>query len=143
MLFLIDTAEEKGLIGAEYFAHNPTVPLTAIAADVDLDMPVLLYDFTDVTAFGADRSSIGPAVGRAAAGMNIKLSPDPMPDEAVVVRSDHYRFVEQGVPAVFLTTGFANGGQKAWGDFLANHYHKPSDDLSLPIRYDAGARARV
>lgn len=140
VLFLIDTAEEKGLVGADYFAHNPTVPLSAIASDVDLDMPVLLYDFTDVTAFGADRSSIGPSVARAAARMKIKLSPDPMPDEGVFTRSDHYRFVQVGVPAVFLATGFANGGAKAWKDFLANHYHKPSDDLSLPIRYDAGAK---
>jgi Zn-dependent M28 family amino/carboxypeptidase len=139
VLFLIDTAEEKGLIGAEYFAHNPTVPLSSIA-DVDLDMPILTYDFTDVTAFGADRSSIGPAVKRAAARMGVKLSPDPMPDEGVFTRSDHYRFVERGVPAVFLTTGYANGGAAAWEDFFAHHYHKPSDDLSLPIRYDAAAK---
>ncbi len=140
VLFLIDTAEEKGLIGAEYFAHNPTVPPASIVADVDLDMPILLYDFTDVTAFGADRSSIGPAVWRAAAGMHVKLSPDPMPDQGVFTRSDHYRFVEQGVPAVFLTTGYANGGEAAWNDFFARHYHKPSDDLSQPIRYDMGAK---
>jgi hypothetical protein len=140
VLFLIDTAEEKGLIGAEYFAHNPTVPPSSIVADVDLDMPILTYDFTDVTAFGADRSSIGPAVKRAAARMGVKLSPDPMPDEGVFTRSDHYRFVEQGVPAVFLTTGYANGGAAAWEDFFAHHYHKPSDDLSLPIRYDAAAK---
>ncbi len=140
LLFLIDTAEEKGLLGADYFARNPTVPLAAIASDVDLDMPILTYEFTDVTAFGADRSSLGPAVARAAARMNLKLSPDPMPEEGDFVRSDHYRFVEQGVPAVFLNTGFANGGEAATRDFLANHYHKPSDDLSLPIRYDMGAK---
>jgi hypothetical protein len=140
ILFLIDTAEEKGLIGAEYFARNPTVPRGDIVADVDLDMPILTYDFTDVTAFGADRSSVGPAVKRAAARMTVKLSPDPMPDEGIFTRSDHYRFVEQGVPAVFLATGFANGGEKAYRDFLAKHYHKPSDDLSQPIRYDAGAK---
>ena len=140
VLFLIDTAEEKGLIGAEYFAHNPTVPRAAIAADVDLDMPILTYEFTDVVAFGADRSSVGPSVRRAAAGMNVKLSPDPMPDEGIFTRSDHYRFVEQGIPAVFLITGFANGGEAAFKDFLAHHYHKPSDDLSLPIRYDMGAK---
>lgn len=140
ILFLVDTAEEKGLLGADFFARNPTVPLATIASDVDLDMPVLTYDFTDVTAFGADRSSIGPSVRRAAGRMNVTLSPDPMPDEGVFTRSDHYRFVEQGIPAVFLTTGFANGGAAAWKDFLANNYHKPSDDLSLPIRYDAGAK---
>lgn len=140
ILFLIDTAEEKGLIGAEYFARNPTVPGRAIVADVDLDMPILTYDFTDVVAFGADRSSIGPAVKRAAARMNIKLSPDPTPDEGLFTRSDHYRFVEQGVPAVFLATGYANGGQAATEFFMKNHYHKPSDDLSQPIRYDVGAK---
>ncbi len=140
VLFLIDTAEEKGLIGAEYFAHNPTVPRAAIVADVDLDMPILTYEFTDVVAFGADRSSIGPSVRRAAAGMNVKLSPDPMPDEGIFTRSDHYRFVEQGIPAVFLATGYANGGEAAYKDFMAHHYHKPSDDLSQPIRYDMGAK---
>ena len=140
VLFLIDTAEEKGLIGAEYFARNPSVPLSAITADVDLDMPILTYDFTDVTAFGADRSSIGPSVRRAAASMNVKLSPDPAPDEGIFTRSDHYRFVEQGVPAVFLTTGYANGGKAATEFFMRTNYHKPSDDLSQPIRYDAGAK---
>jgi hypothetical protein len=140
VLFLVDTAEEKGLLGAEYFARYPTVPRAAIASDVDIDMPILTYDFTDVTAFGADRSSIGPAVQRAAARLNVALSPDPMPDEGVFTRSDHYRFVEQGVPAVFLTTGFANGGEAATHDFLDNNYHKPSDDLSLPFRWDAAAK---
>ena len=140
VLFLIDTAEEKGLIGAEFFAHNPTVPRAGIVADVDLDMPILTYEFTDVVAFGADRSSIGPSVHRAAAGMNVKLSPDPMPDEGVFTRSDHYRFVEQGIPAVFLATGYANGGEAATKFFMKNHYHKPSDDLSQAIRYDMGAK---
>lgn len=140
VLFLVDTAEEKGLVGAEYFAHNPTVPLSAIVADVDLDMPILTYEFTDVVAFGADRSSIGPSARQAAAGMNVKLSPDPMPDEGIFTRSDHYRFVEQGIPAVFLATGYANGGKAATEFFMRNHYHKPSDDLSQPIRYDMGAK---
>jgi Zn-dependent M28 family amino/carboxypeptidase len=140
VLFLIDTAEEKGLIGAEYFARNPTVPRASLVADVDLDMPILTYQFTDVVAFGADRSSIGPAVKRAAGRMNVKLSPDPMPDEGIFTRSDHYRFVEQGVPAVFLATGYANGGEAAYKTFMAEHYHKPSDDLSQPIRYDMGAK---
>src|SRR5258706_8863795 len=124
VLFLIDTAEEKGLIGAEYFAHNPTVPLSAIVADVDLDMPILPYDFTDVVAFGADRSSIGPAVKRAAAPLNVKLSPDPLPDEGIFSPPDHYRFVEQGVAPVFLSTGYANGGGRAEKFFIKTNYHK-------------------
>jgi Zn-dependent M28 family amino/carboxypeptidase len=140
IVLLAVTAEEKGLIGSEYFANNPTVPKAGIAADVNLDMPILLYDFQDVIAFGADRSTIGPAVARAAGRVGITLSADPMPEEGLFTRSDHYRFVEQGVPSVFLMTGFKNGGEKGFKDFLATHYHKPNDDLNQPINYEAGAR---
>jgi hypothetical protein len=140
IVLLAVTAEEKGLIGSEYFANNPTVPKAGIAADVNLDMPILLYDFQDVIAFGADRSTIGPAVARAAGRVGIGLSADPLPEEGLFTRSDHYRFVEQGVPSVFLMTGFKNGGEKGFKDFLATHYHKPNDDLNQPINYQAGAR---
>lgn len=144
IVFLTVTGEEKGLLGAEYFARNPPVPLARIVANVDLDMPVLTYDFSDVVAFGADRSGIGPAVQRAAGRLGIKLSPDPMPEEGLFTRSDHYRFVEVGVPAVFLMTGFANGGEAKFRGFLANCYHKPCDDLAQPIDYQAGAKfARI
>lgn len=140
ILLVAVTAEEKGLIGSEYFANNPTVPKADIAANVNLDMPVLLYPFTDVIAFGADRSTLGPAVAKAAGRVGIALSGDPLPEEGLFTRSDHYRFVEQGVPSVFLMTGFQNGGEKAFKDFLATNYHKPTDDLNLPIDYAAAAK---
>lgn len=140
ILIVAVTAEEQGLIGAEYFAQNPTVPKGSIVANVNLDMPILLYDFTDVVAFGAERSSIGPAVRRAAQSMGVKLSPDPLPDEGLFTRSDHYRFVEAGIPSAFLMTGFANGGEAKFTEFLAKRYHMPSDDLAQGIDFDAGAK---
>ncbi len=140
VLVLAVTAEEKGLVGSEYFARNPTVPHDRIVADVDLDMPILKYDFTDVVAFGAEHSSVGDAVRRAAGRMNLKLSPDPMPEEGLFTRSDHYRFVEIGVPAVFLMTGFANGGEKQFKEFLETCYHRPCDDTSQQIDYRVGAK---
>ncbi|MDB5456993.1 MAG: aminopeptidase [Caulobacter sp.] len=140
ILLVAVTAEEKGLIGSEYFANNPTVPKASLVADVNLDMPVLLYPFTDVVAFGAERSSIGASVRKAAARSGVALSPDPLPEEGLFTRSDHYRFVEQGVPSVFLMTGFQNGGEKAFTDFLATRYHKPGDDLAQPIDYAAAAK---
>jgi hypothetical protein len=140
IMFLIDTAEEKGLVGSEYFANNPTVPPAGIASDVDIDMPVLTYDFTDVVSFGGDRSTIGPAIRQAAAAMHLKVSPDPMPDEGFFTRSDNYRFVEQGVPALQLMTGFGGAGAVDYRYFMAHHYHKPSDDLRQPIRYEVGAK---
>ncbi len=140
IIFLASTGEEKGLLGADYFARHPSVPVSQIVGNVDLDMPLLLYPFTDVIAFGADHSTLGPIVARAVAPMGVKLSPDPMPQETIFVRSDHYKFVKQGVPAVFLATGYANGGEKAWGDFLSGAYHRPGDDMSQAIDWQAGAR---
>lgn len=144
VLFLAVTGEEKGLLGAEYFARNPTAPASALVANVNLDMPILTYDFVDVVAFGAERSSLAGAVRRAAAREGVALSPDPMPEEGLFTRSDHFRFVEVGVPSTFLMTGFQNGGEAKFRGFLAKCYHKPCDDLSQGIDYAAGAKfARI
>ncbi len=140
VIVLAVTAEEKGLLGADYFAHFPTVAKEAIVANVNLDMPVMLHSFSDVIAFGAEHSSLGPITNAAVAEAGLALAPDPFPHLGVFTRSDHYRFVEQGVPAVYLFPGFANGGEEKFGSFMAEHYHKPSDDLSLPILYEDAAR---
>ncbi len=140
VLFIAVTGEEIGLLGADYFAANPTVPIESIVGLVNLDMPLLTYDFTDVVAFGAEHSTIAPAAAIAVREMGVALSPDPMPEETLFVRSDHYPFVLRGVPSVFLMTGHANGGAEAWRKFLGTVYHKPNDDLSQPIRWRSGAR---
>ena len=140
VIFLVSTGEERGLLGAGYYARNPTVPAEKIVGNVDLDMPLLLYPFTDVIAFGADHSTLGAEVAAAVAPMKIRLSPDPMPQENIFVRSDHFRFVQQGVPAVFFATGYANGGEEKWKAFLDKTYHGPQDDMSQPINWRAAAR---
>lgn len=144
VLFLAVTGEEKGLLGAEYFARNPTVPRASLVANVNLDMPILMYDFQDVIAFGAERSSLAGAVRKAAAREGVALSADPMPEEGLFTRSDHFRFVEVGVPSTFLMTGFLNGGEAKFRGFLAGCYHKPCDDIAQPLDYAAGAKfARI
>ncbi|HEY0413725.1 MAG TPA: M28 family metallopeptidase [Allosphingosinicella sp.] len=140
ILFIANTGEEKGLLGADYYAHFPTVPIGRIVGAVDLDMPLLLYPFTDVIAFGAGHSTVAEAVRRAAGRMGVALSPDPMPEQNIFVRSDHYEFVRQGVPAILLATGFANGGAAKWRAFLNGAYHHVNDDLTQPIDWEAGAR---
>ena len=140
VMFIANTGEEFGLLGASYFSTHPTVPAQQIVGLVDLDMPLLLYDFADVVAFGSEHSTTAKAVAAAGASMNIAVSPDPMPQETLFVRSDHYPFVKRGVPAVFLMTGYANGGRPVWQKFLAETYHSVKDDLTQPIRWDAGAR---
>jgi len=123
------TAEEKGLIGSDYFARNPTMPGDSIVATVNLDMPILTYEFTDVVAFGAERSTLYDAVFQATQRHGLTLSPDPDPDQGIFTRSDHYSFVKQGVPAIYLNPGHANGGESAQAEFLKTHYHQPSDEL--------------
>ena len=113
--------------------YTPSVPIERITAAIDLDMPMLLYDFTDVVAYGATHSTLEREFKSAGAAMGVTLSPDPMPEQAIFVRSDHYPMVKAGVPAVMLATGMANGGKQAWDRFLSTNYHQPSDDLSQPI----------
>jgi len=140
VLFIANTGEEKGLRGADYFAAHPTVPKDQIVSVVDLDMPMLLYPFTDIVAFGGDHSTVARTIADAAKSMGVSVSQDPMPEEAIFVRSDHYRFVTRGIPGILLMTGYANGGEPKWKDFFAKHYHKPTDDLSQAILWDQGAR---
>ena len=140
VLFLVVTAEEKGLVGSDFYATYPTVPKTDIVADVNLDMPILTYQFTDLVALGAERSGIGPVVAHVAEAEGLALTPDPYPDEADFVRSDHYSFVRQGIPSVMLELGPGGPGKAATEDFLAHHYHQPSDDLSLPFDWAAGRK---
>ena len=140
ILFLAVTAEEKGLVGSDYFAKHPTLPIQSIVADVNLDMPILSYAFEDMTVFGADRSTLGPIVARAVGTLGVTMSPDPDPAQGIFVRSDHYRFVQQGVPAVFLWPGQKGPGKAATADFFAHRYHQPSDDLAQPIDWRQGIR---
>jgi Zn-dependent M28 family amino/carboxypeptidase len=145
VLFLAVTAEEKGLVGSEYFARNPTLPIYQMVGLVNLDMPLLLYDFGDVIAFGGEHSTLGGAVEEAAGEFDVSLTPDPFPEQNIFVRSDHYRFVQQGVPSVFLVTGTKSrdGETDSAGilqQFLKEHYHMPSDDLNQPINYGAAVR---
>lgn len=145
IMFAIVTAEEKGLLGSQFFAENPTVPIQNIVANVNLDMPLILYPFSDVIAFGAQHSTLEGSANRALQAMGLTLLEDPMPEQAIFVRSDHYRFVQQGVPSIMLATGYGSedpdlDGEQIWNDFFENHYHQVSDSVELPINYEAGAR---
>ena len=138
------TAEEMGLLGSDYLARNPVVPADKVVADVNLDMPILTYEFTDLVAFGGEHSTLGRIADHAVRAEGLTLSPDPMPEQNVFTRSDHYSFVKAGVPSIMLATGYANGGEAAWGAFFGGAYHRPSDDMSVPFHWEAAVRfARV
>ncbi|WP_249276480.1 M28 family metallopeptidase [Sphingomonas baiyangensis] len=142
ILFLAVTAEEKGLVGADYFARNPSIAKERLVANVNLDMPIITYKFEDVIAFGAQRSTLGQYVMNAAQKLGVTFSPDPMPEQGLFTRSDHYRFVQQGIPSVFLWPGTKGPGKAAVDAFFAQHYHQPSDALGQnpAIDWESGAR---
>jgi len=140
VLFVALTAEERGLLGSDVFARQPTVPREALVADVNMDMPVALGPVADWVAFGAEHSTLGPVAARAARAEGYRLSPDPEPEEIVFVRSDQYMFVRQGVPSIYMSSGNRSRdpaidlAQRA-DEFRRTHYHQPSDDTKLPIDY--------
>ena len=145
ILFIAVTGEERGLVGSDYYAHYPTVPSDAIVADVNLDMPLFLYPLADIIAFGAEHSSLQGIIGNAIAQEDFVLTPDPMPEEVIFIRSDQYSFVRQGVPSVFLVPGFASAdpeidGEKLWRGFLQTYYHQPSDDLTRTVDWPSVVR---
>ncbi|MGB5250632.1 MAG: M28 family metallopeptidase [Gammaproteobacteria bacterium] len=145
ILFLAVTGEEQGLLGSDYFANHPTVPLSQIVANINLDMPIFTNATNDIVAFGAEHSSLAGPTALAAEAIGMTLAPDPLPEEVIFIRSDQYSFVRQGVPAVYLMPGMTAtdptvSGGSGLMDFLKNHYHKPSDELDLQFDPDAAVR---
>lgn len=145
LLFVAVTAEEQGLLGSEWFARNPTVPMDSLIANINMDMPVLTAPTTDVVPIGVEHSTLKATLDAAARDIGVALSPDPFPEESVFVRSDQYAFIRAGVPAVYLAGGVvavdkAQDPKIAMRYFLRNCYHQPCDDATLPIQYDDAAR---
>ena len=145
VLFVAVTAEEKGLIGSDYFVHNPPVPIDAMVANINLDMPLFLFPVADLIAFGSQHSSLQGVAESSAEKEGFTFSPDPIPEENLFVRSDQYSFVRRGVPAVYLVPGFTSlddnlDGEALFHDHIDNHYHEPSDDLTRPVDWDSAIR---
>jgi Zn-dependent M28 family amino/carboxypeptidase len=143
ILFLFVTAEERGLLGSDYFARHPTVPADGIVANFTLDMPFLFHPLLDIVPYGAQHSSLSAPVTRAAARLEITIAADPIPEQVLFIRSDHYSFVRQGVPSLFIKSGFQTGDARDGSAINAGYrrdvYHKPNDDMSQPFDFEAGA----
>ncbi len=147
ILFLAVTGEEEGLLGSDAFAHNPTVPISQIVADVNMDEIGIFYDYRDIVALGADHSSIGKIVNDVANRMGLEVSPDPAPEESYFVRSDQYAFIKQGVPSIAIDIGYKTvdpklDGKKICDDWEKNYYHSPQDDMQQPyLDFNAAAKS--
>ena len=141
ILFLLVTAEEKGLLGSKYFVAHPTVTLKSIAADVNVDMFLPIVPLKILKIEGIEESDLGTRAATIAQSMGVKPIADPEPLRNAFIRSDQYSFIKKGVPAVKVDVGFELGTpeQKIFKDWLTNRYHAPSDDVNQPVDLKAAA----
>ena len=134
---------EAACSAPQYLANNPVVGSGRWSAVVNLDMPILTYDFQDVIAFGAEHSTLGPIVERAGGADELRLSPIRCPRKACSPARTITGSSSEGVPSVFLMTGFGKGGRGEFTGFLATHYHSASDDLDLPFNWARRRQVRA
>jgi Zn-dependent M28 family amino/carboxypeptidase len=135
VLFVVVTAEEKGLLGSKYFAAHPTVPPKSMVADINIDMFLPIVPLKVLKVAGLAESDLGDRAQEAAQLFGVRVQPDPEPLRNTFIRSDQYNFIRHGIPAVKLDAGYDPGSpeQKILKDWLTNRYHAPSDDLAQPI----------
>jgi hypothetical protein len=141
VIFLAVTAEEKGELGSRYFAAHPTVPVSSIVADINLDMFLPLYPLKVIEVQGLTESSLGDQIRAAAKGLGVDVQTDREPEQNRFIRSDQYSFIRQGIPSLAFKFGYEFGSpeEKTRKDWVRDRYHKPSDDLTQPVDTAAAA----
>ena len=134
LLFCVVTGEEKGLLGSKYFTAHPTVPKEQMVADINLDQLRPIFPLHTLTMLAVDESTLGDTAKTVAASMDIKIQPDPEPGRNLLRRSDHYSFMQIGVPATGFIFGYVPGtlDEAAYREWYAKRYHTPLDDLNQP-----------
>jgi Zn-dependent M28 family amino/carboxypeptidase len=142
ILFLIFTAEEKGLLGSRYFAGHPTVAQNEIDADLNLDMFMPIFPLKKLHVQGLEQSTLAIDARSVGTAHGIEIAGDPEPDRNSFIRTDQYSFVQAGVPSLAFKFGWTMGSPeyKAWRAWLAQRYHSTDDDLTQPVDFAAAAQ---
>ena len=141
---LFTTAEESGLLGAEYFAAHPVLPADAWAANINIDSLNMAGPARDIVLLGAERSTLGALASQLAAERGRVVGPDPEPGRGYFFRSDHFPLAKLGIPALSLSepVDFVGGDPAAARalseDYIARRYHQPGDEIQPSWDY-AGA----
>ncbi|HYW46943.1 MAG TPA: M28 family peptidase [Bryobacteraceae bacterium] len=142
LLFAVVTAEEKGLLGSRYFTGHPTIPKEKMVANINLDQLRPIFPLQIMTTLALDESTLGDTVKQVAGPMGIRIQPDPEPERNLLRRSDHYSFMQIGVPAVGFIFGYEKGTpeEAVYRRWYAERYHSPADDLQQPWDPPAAAK---
>ena len=135
VMFLAVTAEEKGLIGAKYFAEHPLVPLDQVLANINMDGFNQWGRTKDVVVVGYGNSTLEDILADVVRPSGRVLAPDPEPEKGYFYRSDHFEFAKMGVPALYLDSGEdfvgkdPSYGKQKRDEYTTKDYHKPSDEV--------------
>ena len=146
IIFLAVTAEEKGLLGAKYYASHPLYPLERTLADINLDVINLWGPTKDLITIGMGNSTLDDMLVEIAKRYGRTVGPDANPEKGYYFRSDHFEFAKQGVPALDPKGGreyigkSADFGQKKLDEYTANDYHKVSDEVKPDWDLNGAAR---
>jgi Zn-dependent M28 family amino/carboxypeptidase len=134
VVFLAVTAEEKGLLGSEYYASNPVYPLAKTVGVINMDALSPYGTTRDFTISGNAKVDLLDQLIAKAKTYKVSYAPDPKPEAGHFFRSDHFPFAKQGVPAISFGSGetWTNGGvaagKAAEENYVAKNYHQPSDE---------------
>jgi Zn-dependent M28 family amino/carboxypeptidase len=135
VVFALWTAEEKGLLGASWYADHPALPLATTAAQFNLDPHVVLGRTRNLELIGAGRTPLEANLGRVAAAQGLRVVPEENTEAGWYYRSDHYALAQKGVPGVYFRAGrdLVQGGETA-GELLrarynAECYHQTCDEF--------------
>jgi hypothetical protein len=142
ILFAVFTGEEKGLLGSKWYVEHPTVPISQLAADVNLDQLRPLFPLDILTVEALEDTTLGSIAKTVAAPMHIQLRPDGEPERNLLRRADQFPFLLKGVPAISFVFGYDPGteSERRYREWYRVRYHRPQDDLTQPVDFAAAAR---
>lgn len=135
------TGEEKGLLGSRWFVEHPPVPRARIAANINLDQLRPLFPLQLLTVHALDDTSLGDDAGAVAQSLGIAVQHDPEPERNLLRRTDHWPFLQAGIPAVNFVFGYRPGteSERIYRRWYVEGYHTPKDDLAQRIDWQAAA----
>jgi Zn-dependent M28 family amino/carboxypeptidase len=147
IVFIGFTAEEAGLLGSQALVAKPTIPLSRIAAILNLDVMNMYGRTRDVSALGLDQSSLGGVFTRAAGaeGLTVTVNRDAL-IRGSYFRSDHFPFAKAGVPGTSIENGEEyvgkppDYGRRKSDEYTEKRYHQPSDELLSWFSYDGAVQ---
>ena len=149
ILFLSVTAEEKGLLGSHYYAQDPLYPLTRTLANINMDGANQFGPTSDMATIGYGASTIDDIGIAVAAAQGREMKPEAHPENGSYYRSDHFEFAKVGVPSYYPKNGRTFIGQPAdfaeknVQDYIANRYHKVTDEVQPDWTFEGAAQDTV